>query len=487
LVVKIIKDDEVATIRLFNNHLRLQFLILAFLETIAFFVSVYVAALVRFQETEFEYTNIVINYDGIDVSTIAPIYTSVMLLCMIALGHYQSQQHFSPSMFTETIIKVLVSLTLGSIALMIIFYMIPSVHMGRGFHSIALVLSFLGVICVRAFFFQLIGNSVLKRNVLVVGAGSRAKTLIDEKGGSHDGVSYKIAGYISVNNESVAVPVSQVLNIPSDGIAKYALDHEVDEIILAIEDRRNSFQNDELIKCKLAGIKIVDPVCFLEREQGKLNLEMLHPSWMIYANGFNRSDIKRFSARMFDIITSLMILIVMTPVMLLTGFLISLESGFRHSVFYKQTRVGLDDVPFTLLKFRSMKINAESNGEAVWAQKNDDRITFFGHFIRKTRIDELPQIINIFKGDMRLIGPRPERPEFVGDLATKIPYYNKRHTVKPGLAGWAQLKYPYGATEQDAYEKLQYDLYYVKNHNIIMDFFILLQTIEIVIMGKGAR
>ncbi len=476
-----------ATIRLFNNHLRLKFLILATLEALTFLAAVYAAALVRFQETKFEYVNIAINYEGGNIGTIALIYASVMMLCMIAIGHYQSQQHFSPSMFTETIIKVLVSLTLGSIALMIIFYIIPDVHMGRGFHSIALVLSFLGVICVRAFFFQMIGHNVLKRNVLVIGAGARAKTLIDEKGGSHDGVSYKIAGYISVKNEKLAVPSSQVLNVSEDDIARYALDNEVDEIIIAIEDRRNSFHSDELIKCKLAGIKIIDPVCFLEREQGKLNLAMLHPSWMIYSKGFDRGDLKRFSARLFDIVSSIIILIMMTPVMLLTAFLISLESGFRHTVFYKQVRVGLDDVPFTLLKFRSMKINAESDGKAVWAQKNDNRITFFGHFIRKTRIDELPQIINIFKGDMRLIGPRPERPEFVDDLAEKIPYYKKRHTVKPGLAGWAQLKYPYGATEKDAYEKLQYDLYYVKNHNIIMDFFILLQTLEIVLMGKGAR
>jgi sugar transferase (PEP-CTERM system associated) len=477
----------VATIRLFNNHLRLKFVILALLEAFTFLISIYSAALVRFQDTDFEYTSISIDYNGGDIGAIALIYTLVMMLSMVAIGHYQSQQHFSPSIFTETIIKVLVSLTLGSIALMIIFYIIPNVHMGRGFHSIALILSFLGIVCVRAFFFQIIGHNILKRNVLVIGAGSRAKMLINEKGGSHDGVSYKIAGYIAVQSEAIEVPHSQVLNVPAEDIARYALDNEVDEIIIAIKELPDSFQNDELIKCKLAGIKIVDPVCFLEREQGKLNLAMLHPSWMIYSNGFNRSDLKRFSARLFDVVSSLLILMVMTPVMLLTALLIFIESGFRYSVFYKQTRVGLDDVPFTLLKFRSMKVNAESDGKAVWAKKNDDRITFFGHFIRKTRIDELPQIINIFKGDMRLIGPRPERPEFVDDLATKIPYYKKRHTVKPGLAGWAQLKYPYGATEQDAYEKLQYDLYYVKNHNIIMDFFILLQTIEIVIMGKGAR
>jgi len=177
----------------------------------------------------------------------------------------------------------------------------------------------------------------------------------------------------------------------------------------------------------------------------------------------------------------------MGPVMAIAAFLIASESNFRHPVLYRQERVGLDGKTFTLMKFRSMRVDAEKDGKAVWASQNDNRITAVGKFIRKTRIDELPQILNILKGDMRLVGPRPERPEFVEDLATKIPYYKKRHTVKPGLAGWAQLKYPYGATEQDAYEKLQYDLYYVKNHNVVMDFFILLQTIEIVIMGKGAR
>jgi len=238
---------------------------------------------------------------------------------------------------------------------------------------------------------------------------------------------------------------------------------------------------------QVSGIKIVDPVTFLEKEQGKVNLEMLHPSWMIYSPGFTRNDLKSLFARFFDIVSSLIILTLMFPVLLIAAFLISAESGFKHPVFYRQERVGLDGKVFTLMKFRSMKVNAEKDGKAVWASKNDNRITATGKFIRKTRIDELPQILNILKGDMRLVGPRPERPEFVEDLATKIPYYKKRHTVKPGLAGWAQLKYPYGATERDAYEKLQYDLYYVKNHNVIMDFFILLQTIEIVIMGKGAR
>ena len=322
---------------------------------------------------------------------------------------------------------------------------------------------------------------------MVVGAGSKAQTLINEKGGSQDGTSYKLLGYLPVQNEAISVPDYKVLNIAADKIAEYAIETEVDEIILAIEDRRKSFPDQELLKCKMAGIKIVDPVTFLEREQGKVNLEMLHPSWIIYAIGFDCNSVKTFSSRLFDIVSSLLILLVMSPIMLMAAFLISLESRFRAPVMYKQERVGLNGHVFTLLKFRSMRVNAEKDGKAVWASKNDNRITLVGRFIRKTRIDELPQIINILKGDMRLIGPRPERPEFVDELALKIPYYKSRHSVKPGLAGWAQLKYPYGATERDAYEKLQYDLYYVKNHNVILDFFILLQTIEIVLMGKGAR
>jgi sugar transferase (PEP-CTERM system associated) len=478
---------NVPTLRIFNHHLRVPFLILAALEALMFILSVYGAALVRFQETEFEYTQIIVGYQGGDIGIIAIIYASVMMLCMIALGHYQSNQHDSQDFFAETIVRVMASLVLGFFALMVVFYLLPNIHIGRGFHLIALVLSFLGVVLIRTFFFQLIGRHIVKRKVLVIGAGSRAHTLITEKGGSQDGASYKIAGYVTIHNESVTVPQDKVLDMPAAEIADYALENEIDEIVLAIEDRRLSYPDEALLKCKLAGIKIIDPVCFLEREQGKVNLELLHPSWMIYSSGFSRNDFQAFAARSFDIVSSLIILVTMMPVMLLAAFLISLESGFKHSVFYSQNRVGLDGKSFSLLKFRSMKINAEVNGEAVWAKKNDDRITFFGKFIRKTRIDELPQILNILKGDMRLIGPRPERPEFVEDLATKIPYYKLRHTVKPGLAGWAQLKYPYGATERDAYEKLQYDLYYVKNQNLIMDFFILLQTVEIVIMGKGAR
>jgi sugar transferase (PEP-CTERM system associated) len=476
-----------ATIKLFSNHLRIPFVVLAIVEALFFLVSVYSAALVRFQETISLSGNLLDGYDSLNIGVIASFYTLIMMLSMTALGHYQSQQHASENMFINTVIRCLVAICMGSIALIILYYFFPRFHMGRGFYIISVVISVFGIILVRALFLYSVDQNILKRNILIIGAGLKAAQLIGENGGTRDGVSYKLKGYIPIIDEYTRVPENKVLNISMDGIYNYSIDNNIDEIILAIEDRRKYYPDEELLKCRLSGIKIIDPVCFLEREQGKVNLEMMSSSWMIFSNGFDRNLIDVISARLFDVITSLVIFIIMSPILIIAAFLISAESRFRSPVFYTQVRVGMDGKEFTLYKFRSMSVNAEKEGQAVWASKNDTRITLVGKFIRKTRIDELPQIFNILKGDMRLVGPRPERPEFVDDLSTRIKFYKKRHTVKPGLAGWAQLKYPYGANERDAYEKLQYDLYYVKNHNVIMDFFILLQTIEIVLMGKGAR
>lgn len=473
-----------ASVKIFKNYLRVP---LAAIEALIFFLSVYGAAYIRFQEADIAYSELVTAYNGGDINIIAIIYSIVMMLSMVALGHYKAHQDISPSIFAGTVVRVFISLFLGSIALVVLFYILPGIHMGRGFQLIALMLSFIGIIFVRLYFLQTIDTQSIKRKILVMGAGNRAKTLIAEKGGPQDGMRYRIDGYLALQNEKIEVPEDKVLNLEASEIADYVFKNEIDEIILAIEDRRKTYPAEELLKCKLSGVKIIDPVSFLEREQGKVNLEMLHSDWMIYSNGFNRNDLKSFLSRSFDVVTSLIILILMMPVLAIAAFVIAAESNFKHPIFYRQVRVGLDEKEFTLLKFRSMKVDAEKDGKAVWAGENDNRITATGHFIRKTRIDELPQILNILRGDMRLVGPRPERPEFVTELADKIPHYRKRHTVKPGLAGWAQLNYPYGATEKDAYEKLQYDLYYVKNNNVVMDFFILLQTIEIVIMGKGAR
>jgi sugar transferase (PEP-CTERM system associated) len=476
-----------ATIKIFSNFIRIPFIFLGIFEAFAFIVSVYSAALIRFQGNYLSIGDFLNVQSGQNIGLIATVYTIVMMLSMVALGHYQSQQHVSKHMFINTMLRCFVALSIGSIVLIILYYLFPSIYMGRGFYTISVVLSLFGIIIIRAIFMSYVDQNNLKRNLLIIGTGFKAEKLIAENGGLRDGVSYKFKGYVAIKDEVSRVHESNIIHLPMDGIFDYAKSNHIDEIILAIDDRRKYYPDEELLKCKLSGINIIDPVCFLEQEQGKVNLEMMNPSWMILGNGFSHNSIEVGFSRVFDVLASLMIFIMMLPILIVTAFLISAGSRFKYPIFHKQVRVGIEGKEFTLYKFRSMNINAEEGGRAIWASKNDVRITLIGKFIRKTRIDELPQIFNILKGDMRLVGPRPERPEFVDDLSNKIPFYKKRHTVKPGLAGWAQLKYPYGANEHDAYEKLQYDLYYVKNNNIIMDFFILLQTIEIVLMGKGAR
>jgi sugar transferase (PEP-CTERM system associated) len=244
---------------------------------------------------------------------------------------------------------------------------------------------------------------------------------------------------------------------------------------------------DELLECKQAGIAITDLATFFERELGMVKLSLAEPSWLAFSDGFDVSPLRRAVKRVFDISAALCVLVVAWPFMLGVALAIRLESGPGQPILYRQERVGERGKVFALTKFRSMRTDAERDGVAVWATQNDDRVTRVGRIIRKTRLDELPQLGNILRGDMSVVGPRPERPQFVAELAGKIRYYNLRHCVKPGLAGWAQLRYPYGASEEDAAEKLKYDLFYVKNHNLLFDLLILIQTVEVVLFGRGAR
>jgi sugar transferase (PEP-CTERM system associated) len=243
---------------------------------------------------------------------------------------------------------------------------------------------------------------------------------------------------------------------------------------------------EELLECRLSGIDVLELATFLERETGKVRLDVTNPSWIVLGEGFRESSLLQAIERTFDIVVSLVLLLPALPLMLLAAIAIRVEDGLSAPVFYRQSRVGRYNRPFQILKFRSMCQNAEEEG-AVWALPRDPRITRVGAFIRTTRIDELPQLINVLRGDMSFVGPRPERPEFVDELAKAIPYYRSRHAVKPGITGWAQLCYPYGASSHDALEKLQYDLFYVKHRSLIFDLAIVLQTVEVVLWGKGAR
>jgi sugar transferase (PEP-CTERM system associated) len=239
-----------------------------------------------------------------------------------------------------------------------------------------------------------------------------------------------------------------------------------------------------LLRCRLSGIGVIDLIHFLERETGKVDVRLLNPSHIIFASGFTRNALRRFNVRALDIVGSLGLLLVAWPIFVVAAIAIYLED--RGPVLYRQARVGLEGRVFNLIKFRSMRVDAE-RGRAQWATREDTRVTRVGRIMRKYRIDELPQIFNVLRGHMSIVGPRPERPEFVADLELKIPYYRERHYTKPGLTGWAQLCYQYGSSEDDAIEKLQYDLYYLKNHSLLFDLAILVQTAEVVLWQKGAR
>ena len=257
---------------------------------------------------------------------------------------------------------------------------------------------------------------------------------------------------------------------------------------MALDDRRQgTIPTDELLNCRMSGIDVSDMLDFFERETAKIRLDLLRPSWLIHAEGFKYHALREFSKRAFDVTLATTLFVLTLPLMLLTAAAICMESGGNGSVFYRQERVGKDGKVFDLIKFRSMQMDAEKDGKARWAAKNDPRVTRVGNFIRKYRLDELPQLWNVLRNDMSIVGPRPERPEFVENLSRLSPLYKERHRVKPGIAGWAQLRYPYGASEQDSIEKLQYDLYYVKNHRLIFDLYILVQTVEVVLYTKGAR
>jgi sugar transferase (PEP-CTERM system associated) len=262
---------------------------------------------------------------------------------------------------------------------------------------------------------------------------------------------------------------------------------QVNEIVVAADDRRGQLPMHQLLECKQMGVTVTTLVSFFERELGKVKLNLIDPSWLVFSDGFDATPLRRLGKILFDSAATFTVLALTWPLMLVTALAIIIESGPGAPILYRQERVGEKGRIFKLIKFRSMRTDAEADGVARWASKSDDRVTRVGRFIRKVRIDELPQLWNVMRGDMSLIGPRPERPQFVEELAKKIDYYELRHCVKPGLAGWAQLNYPYGADEKDAAEKLKYDLFYVKNHNFMLDLVILVQTVEVVLFRRGAR
>ncbi len=406
-------------------------------------------------------------------------YAALMLAAMIAVGVYGPDSLRSMRFATA---RLLVAVSLGIIALSFVDWLLGGHNFWRSTLAYAMGLSIVMLIANRLIVGGILGTSAFRRRVLVLGAGARAGRL--RKLGERPESGFVIVGYVAMT-ESKPVVGEAIKRSAIDNLTRFVEVLGVSEVVLALEERRNALPLKDLLRIKTAGVHVNDFSSFVERETGRVDLETVNPSWLIFSDGFSAGRaVSTAAKRVFDITASSILLALTAPLILIFALLIKLDS--KGPVFFRQRRVGLYATSFDVIKLRSMRLDAEAAG-AQWAIQNDPRVTRVGRFMRKTRIDELPQTWSVLKGEMSFVGPRPERPEFVSDLEDVLPYYAERHMVKPGITGWAQINYPYGASIEDSRHKLEYDLYYAKNYTPFLDLLILLQTLRVVLWHEGAR
>jgi sugar transferase (PEP-CTERM system associated) len=414
----------------------------------------------------------------------ALLFAGVVWLTMFAVGAYHRDYVLKRA---EVVVRMIVGFAVSFAVLTALFYTVPALSIWRSIVVIALAAALLGVIVVRAWAPRLLDLGLLKRRLVVIGVGAQAaKIQALEEGGS--GLGFVCLGYVEAGDEAVEVAAERVLAGVNSGVNSLVDSlkaQRVDEVVVAVRDRRRSLPQRALVDCRLAGMSVVDYGTFFAEETGQIDLEALQPSWFLYSEGFSGIRSYKPLKRVIDVVAALGLLIVSLPVSLLAAIAILVEGG--GPVLHRQERVGLGGQPFVLWKFRSMGPDAERDGGPQWATPDDPRITAIGSWLRRTRIDEIPQLVNVLKGDMSFVGPRPERPHFVTQHTDELPFYGDRHALKPGLTGWAQLNYPYGASPEDARKKLQYDLYYVKFCSFVLDMIIILQTARVIIWPHSMR
>ena len=384
---------------------------------------------------------------------------------------------------SEMMFRLVQSVGLSWVFLAVLYYFVPALEMGAGTALYAIAITLFLLLAIRLLLQIWLGHPDWGEKVLVVGEGlgvSDTITAVQAK----PAAGYRIVGIVSERENGTGPGTSRLGGIGD--LEQVVSSIKVDRIIVGMTERRGKLPTEALLRLRLSGDVLIDECSsFYERISGKVHLDMVRPSWLIFSEHSPNTQLKNFVRDSVHRLFALLGLIVTLPIALVTAMIIKLES--RGPVFYRQERVGKGDEPFVLIKFRSMRVDAEADGEPVWASAHDDRATLVGQFIRKVRIDEIPQFWNILKGEMRFVGPRPERPHFVEQLAQQIPLYKHRHLVAPGLTGWAQVRYPYGASVEDARNKLEYDLYYIKNQTLVLDLLIVLQTVKIIILGRGGR
>ena len=467
-------------LRVFRHYIPKTLLILGAVEALIFLVSVYIGVTLHMAHVGGLVES---NYGSFDGPLLpkATAFALVMLAIMMAMGLYQRDLRDAPR---PLLIRLSLSFAVGVAVMLAMSKAYPELVVGNGAFGIALAASFLGITSCR-FLCMPRTDTRLRHRVLVLGVGNRAKKIsrLRRRSDQH-GVT--VVGFVDLGVGPRMIDAHNVWTIRTS-LLELAERHQVDEIVVALDDRRNNLPVSQILDCKMHGIEVLDEAGFFERQLGKIRLDSLHPSNVIFSDGFTQAMLKPGGKRIFDIIASLALMTFAAPIMLVTALAIVVESRGKGPIIYSQERVGKNGRIFRVLKFRSMRVDAESNGVAQWASENDKRITRVGRVIRKMRVDELPQLLNVLVGHMSFVGPRPERPQFVADLTRELPYYSLRHHVKPGITGWAQICYSYGASLEDSREKLQYDLYYLKNYSIFLDLTILVQTVQVILWGKGSR
>lgn len=460
-------------VRLFGHYVSGWTVLQVLMDGALFFGALLLAALIQVAPYGFD-----------PMSLTAPAVAFAVLLTLTNAAFGQYRRNISQALnavLGRTLIVVLLSLPL----VLITFALLPAGDTARKLMPYAILYSLFGVILTRFVARSIKLFQLASRRVLIVGCGPDAR---DVQTALH-GLGYPpeaVLGFYCVDPETSVLNDADRRFERSEGLLALAKKQRVREIIVAVREQRGGvLPLRELLDCRVSGVRVCDLSAFYERLRGEVPIESLKASWLIYGQGFSQDRLRAAVKRMFDVLTSASLLVLAIPMMLLTVIAISVESGFP--VIYRQVRVGRGGRTFTCFKFRSMSQDAERDGVARWAVAGDARVTRVGRLIRKTRIDELPQLWNVLVGDMSLVGPRPERPGFVESLKEQIRFYDVRHSVKPGLTGWAQVRYSYGASVDDSRRKLEYDLYYVKNHSLFLDCLILVETVRVVLFGEGAR
>ena len=407
-------------------------------------------------------------------------FAAALQVSLVAVGAYGVGSFLSLRFAAA---RLAVAVSLGVLFLSVLYFLVPSISFWRSNLLYSMLIASVGLVGIRAVMGRALGGETFKRRVVVLGAGSRADRI--RMLAEQPGVNFAAAGFIAMGEAAPVVPHAVARHAIAN-LAAHITDLHAGEVVLALEERRNALPLADLLRVKTTGVQVCDFSTFLERETGRIDLGSVNPSWLIFSDGFAAGRMISSSVkRAFDIVASLALLVFTLPLVILAAVAVKLES--RGPAFYRQRRVGLYNQGFDILKIRSMRIDAEVAGKAQWAAQNDPRVTRVGRFIRKVRIDELPQAWTVLKGEMSFVGPRPERPQFVTELEQQLPFYAERHMVKPGITGWAQINYPYGASVEDARHKLEYDLYYAKNYSPFLDLLILLQTLRVVLWPAGAR